>query len=129
MSTANRKRVKNFFSLVGPVLELPESKFDAFTVSYSVSHGYHAVATLARAAEHLGLDRRTALTAAAHAISAGIVAWRESDSSLQELLHEAATPGGIAATVMNTLDAAGYERIVAQALRAGMVRAKANARR
>jgi pyrroline-5-carboxylate reductase len=129
MPTPDRKRVKNFFSLVGPVLEIDESKFDAFTVSYSVSHGYHSVATLARAAEHLGLDRRTALTAASHAIAAGILALRESNSSVQELLHEAATPGGIAAIVMNTMDSAGYERMVEQALHAGMARARQNARR
>jgi pyrroline-5-carboxylate reductase len=128
MSTADRKRVRNFFSQVGPVVELPESKFDAFTATYSVSHGYHAVATLARAAERLGLDRRTALTAAAHALSAGVVAWRESGSSLQELLHEAATPGGIAATVMNTMDSGGYAKIVQRALRAGVTRARQNAR-
>ena len=124
-----RSRVTKFFSLVGPVLELPESKFDAFTVTYSVSHGYHAVATLARAAQSIGLDRATALTAAAHALSAAVIRWRESGVPLQDLLREAATPGGIAATVMNTLDKAGYERIVKRALQAGLARAKANAKR
>jgi len=67
-----------FFSHVGPVFEILESKFDAFTVTYSSSHGYHALAALADAAEKLGLDHKTALTAAAHAIADGILAWRES---------------------------------------------------
>ncbi len=129
MTAASRKMVTKFFGQVGPVLELPESKFDAFTVSYSASHGYHALATLAAAAQRLGLDRETALTAAAHALGGGVIAWEESNIPLEDLLHEAATPGGIAATVMNTMDKAGYSRMVQRALRAGMERAKANARR
>ena len=70
---AAKREVKSLFAKVGPVLEIPERKFDAFTVTYSCSHGYHALATLAGEAEKLGLDRQTALTAAAHALADGIV--------------------------------------------------------
>jgi len=126
---AARREVRNFFGRVGGVLEIPESKFDAFTVTYSSSHGYHALAALAGAAERVGLDRKTSLTAAAHALADGILAWREGDISLSELLREAATPGGISATAMASMDRAGYKRIVEQGLRAGMGRAKKNARR
>jgi pyrroline-5-carboxylate reductase len=129
MTVASRTLVAKFFAQVGPVIEIPEGKFDAFTVSYSASHGYHALATLAGAAQRLGLDRETALTAAAHALAGGVIAWKESNIPLEHLLHEAATPGGIAATVMNTMDKAGYHRMVEGALRAGMERAKANAKR
>ncbi len=59
---ADRKRVHDFFASFGHVVEIPESKFDAFTVTYSCSHGYHALATLARAAQAAGLDRNTALS-------------------------------------------------------------------
>ena len=92
-----RREVRDFFSRVGTVLEIPESRFDAFTVTYSSSHGYHALSALAEAAENLGLDRKTALTAAAHALADGVLAWRDSGISLRALLNEAATPGGIAA--------------------------------
>jgi pyrroline-5-carboxylate reductase len=68
---AAAREVRNLFTRVGSVLEIPESKFDAFTVTYSSSHGYHALATLAAAAEKLGLDGKTALTAAAHALRMG----------------------------------------------------------
>src|SRR5579863_10330035 len=74
----DRARVREFFQYVGPVLEIPESQFDAFTAVYSSSHGYHALATLAKAGQEAGLDRVTALTAAAHALSDGISYWRES---------------------------------------------------
>jgi pyrroline-5-carboxylate reductase len=127
--TATRREIRNFFSHVGPVFEIPESKLDAFTVTYSSSHGYHALAALAGAAEKLGLDRKTALTAAAHALVDGILTWRESSISLDELLHEAATPGGISATTLGSMDKSGYKRIVEQGLRAGMSRAKKNAKR
>ena len=104
-------------------MEIPESKFDAFTVTYSSSHGYHALATLADAATAAGLDRKTALAAAAHALADGIQTWRESGMSLDTLLREAATPGGIAATVMSSMDDAGYRKIVKRGLKAGLSRA------
>lgn len=127
MSSSEQRQVKNLFLKVGAVIEVPESKFDVFTVTYSCSHGYHALATLAGAAEKLGLDQKTALLAAAHALADGIIAWREGDISLDDLIHEAATPGGIAATVMRSMDAAGYSRAVRSGLVAGLRRTRKNA--
>jgi pyrroline-5-carboxylate reductase len=128
MSKSSRNQVKDFFANVSTVVEIPESKFDAFTVSYSSSHGYHALSVLATAAQKLGLDRKTAFIAGSHALADGIWSWREEDVSLESLLHEAATPGGIAATVMRTMDAAGYAKAVEKGLRAGVARARKNAR-
>ena len=119
----DRKRVRDFFLSFGHVVEIPESKFDAFTVTYSSSHGYHALATLARAAQEAGLDRKTALLASAHALADGIVAWRDGKHSLEALLQEAATPGGIAATTVAGMDAAGYGRAVRKGVRDGLRRA------
>jgi pyrroline-5-carboxylate reductase len=124
-----QREVKDVFAAVGPVLEIPESKFDAFTVTYSASHGYHALAALTAAAEKLGLDRKSALTAAAHALADGIFAWREGNIPLHRLLHEAATPGGTAATVISSMNKMGYSRMVERGLRAGMARARKNAKR
>lgn len=125
---AAKREVKALFANIGPFLEIPERKFDAFTVTYSCSHGYHALATLAGAAEKLGLDRRTALTAAAHALADGIVAWRDGPISLETLLREAATPGGVAAASLKSMHRAGYYRAVAAGLAAGMKQARKNAR-
>ena len=123
-----RRMIKSLFAGVGEVLEIPESRFDAFTVTYSSSHGLHALTVLAGAAQKIGLARETSFTVAAHALADGIVAWREGNISVDHLLQEAATPGGIAATVMSSQDAAGYRKIVHQALRAGMKQARRNAR-
>ncbi|MGB7603022.1 MAG: pyrroline-5-carboxylate reductase dimerization domain-containing protein [Candidatus Sulfotelmatobacter sp.] len=125
---AARKRVRHLFSLVGTVVEIPEKQFDAFTVTYSSSHGYHALSALIDAAERIGLDRKTAQLAAAHALADGIAAWRRSKVSLEELSQEAATPGGIAAAVMNTIDRRGYKQSIASGLRAGMKQARRNGR-
>ena len=127
-SSAARGAVKELFAKVGAVLEIPESQFDAFTVTYSPSHGYHALATLAASAEKLGLPRKAALAAAAHALADGILCWRESQTSLQDLLNEAATPGGIAATVMASMEAGGYRRLLESSLRDGLQRARKNAK-
>ena len=124
-----RRRVRKMFEQVGAVLEIPERQFDAFTAAYSSSHGYHALAALAEAARGAGLDRTTALTAAAHALCDGILYWRESGLSLTELLHEAATPGGTAAATMAAMDESGYARVVGKGLRAGIRQARRNARR
>ena len=121
--------VRNFFEQVGEVVEVPERQFDAFTVTYSASHGYHALATLARAARDLGLQESIARVAAAHALGDSIVAWRDDRASLHALLQEAATPGGIAASVMHAMDQAGYQRIISRGLKAGVVRAQKNARK
>jgi len=123
-----RALVKRFFGNVSTVVEVPEKQFDAFTVTYSPSHGYHALQALAWASQQVGLDPRNAYIAAAHALADAIDAWRNGDESLEALLHEAATPGGIAATVMNSMDSSGYARFVRKALRAGIARARANAR-
>jgi len=123
----DRKRVHDLFSSFGQVVEIPESKFNAFTVTYSCSHGYHALATLARVAQETGLDRNTALLASAHALADGIIAWRDGRQSLESLLEEAATPGGIAAATAAAMDTAGYGRAVRQGVAAGLRRARANA--
>jgi pyrroline-5-carboxylate reductase len=128
-SRTAKREVRGFFEKVGTVLEIPESRFDVFTATFSSSHGYHALAALAASAERLGLNRKTALTAAAHALADGILSWRESGIPLDRFLHEAATPGGTAAAAMKAMDSAGYERSVQQGLRAGMARARKNAKR
>jgi len=125
----DRRTVRELFSRVGTVIEISEDVFDAFTATYSSSHGYHALATLSQAANRAGLDEKTALIAAAHALADGISYWRESGLSLEELLHEAATPGGIAAATMNAMDRAGFGRAVSRGLRAGIDQARRNARR
>ncbi len=129
LSLAARNQVRNLFSQIGPVLEIPESKFDAFTVTYSSSHGYHALTALVRAAETIGLNAASARIAAAHALADGILGWREGKLPLDHLLREAATPGGIAAAVMNELDREGYQKIIERGLRAGIKQARKNARR
>lgn len=121
---ADRQRVREFFANVGNIIGVPESQFDIFTAAYSPSHGYHAVATLARAAEKMGLDHRVALIAAAHGLAGGI---REGEILLDELIKEAATPGGIAEAAMTAMDKGQYQRLVQKALRAAVARARANA--
>jgi len=124
----DRSNIRAFFAAFGPVIEIPENQFDAFTVTYSCSHGYHALEALADAARKAGLDRKTALLASAHALADSIVAWREGNQSLESLLDEAATPGGIAATTAAAMDAAGYRRAVRKGVAAGLRRARENAR-
>jgi pyrroline-5-carboxylate reductase len=129
-SVPRRERVqlRELFEKVGPVWELPERSFDLITAASSPTHGYHALATLARAAQDAGLDAKTALAAAAHALGEGIAYWSQSGVRLSELLDEAATPGGIAAATMAAMDKAGYGRAVATGLRAGVKQCRRNSK-
>jgi pyrroline-5-carboxylate reductase len=122
-----RAAVRELFERVGDVIEMPEEQMDAFTATFSPTHGYHALAALASAAQKAGLDRKTALATAAHALADGIEYWRASGLSLDELLAEAATPGGIAAATMAAMDKSGYGRAVANGIRAGIRQAQRNA--
>jgi pyrroline-5-carboxylate reductase len=58
-----------------------------------------------------------------------VTAFTEGNLTLDKLMQEAATPGGIAAAVIKSMDDAGYYRIVERGVRAGVMRARANARR
>jgi len=129
LSAPNRTRVRRFFEEVGLVLEMPEGRFDVFNAAYSPGHGYHALATLAKAAQDTGLDKKTALTAAAHALSESILYWRESGQNLSDLLREAATPGGTTAATLAAMDAAGYKEAIGLGLKASIRQARENARR
>jgi pyrroline-5-carboxylate reductase len=125
---SERVRVRRLFARVGAVVDLPEGQMDAITAAASPTHGYHALAALAKAAQDAGLEGKMALLAAAHALCNGIGYWRESGESLDDLLQEAATPGGIAAATMAVMDEAGYARVVKSGIRAGVKQARRNAR-
>jgi pyrroline-5-carboxylate reductase len=124
----DRRRVRELFARVGSVVELPERQMDAITAASSPTHGYHALANLAQAAQRAGLDRATALLAAAHALGDGIVYWRESGETVEELLQEATTPGGIAAATMAEMEKEGYARAVDKGIQAGVAQARRNAK-
>lgn len=126
VTNRERTQVRQLFKRIGTVVEIPERQFDAFTAAYSSSHGYHALATLAEAAQAAGLDRATALSAAAHALGDGIFYWKESGKAVADLLHEAATPGGIAAATLSAMNASGYGRAVESGIRAGIRQARRN---
>jgi len=128
-SRSAKREIRDLFEKVGMVLEIPERQFDAFTVTFSSSHGYHALAALAASAQKIGLDRKTALISAAHALADGILSCRESKISLDKLLEEAVTPGGTAAAAMEAMDSSGYKRSIQRGLRAGLAQARKNSRR
>jgi pyrroline-5-carboxylate reductase len=124
---SRRAIIESLFAALGPVVKISEHQFDAFTVTYSCTHGYHALAVLAGAGVKTGLDRKTALLAAAHALADGILVWRNGDFSLDALIREAATPGGIAASVIRAMNRHGYARVFEKGLSAGILRARRNA--
>ncbi len=121
---AARDLVESLCGAVGEVLHLPEARFDAFTVLYSVSHGQYTLHAMTRSGMNLGLGRNIAVQAAAHALCESILSWRVSGVSLNVLLQEATTPGGTSAAVIASLKKSGYTEMLERALGAGVRRAK-----
>jgi len=124
-SAAARKELKQFFGRVGRVLEIPESTFDAFTATYSSSHGYRALAALAEAAQKLGLDRRLPLRPRPRA------GGRDYLLARGEHLTGCPAAGGSHPRWNRrhrdeTMEEAGYRGIVERGLRAGVARARKN---
>ena len=119
-----RAAVYRLFATFGQVVDLPERHFDAFTVIYSPSHGVHALSALADAGVEAGLSRRTALQAAAHALSGADAALKAGSGDLKRIQRQAATPGGTAEATMAGMEAAGYRKAVAQGVQRGIKRAR-----
>jgi pyrroline-5-carboxylate reductase len=124
---ADRKKIRALFAVLGNVMEIPEELFDVFMVTYSPIHGYHALAALAAAGTRLGLDPTAAFTAATHALADGLVALRDSGTSVDALLKEAATPGGISVAIAASKHSSGYSAMIERALQAGIDRARSMA--
>jgi pyrroline-5-carboxylate reductase len=124
LKPSERETIRTFFAALGTVIEVPEESFDVFMVTYAPIHGYHALAALTAAATRLGLDPAVASTAAAHALADGIVALRASRTSLDAVLKQAATPGGISVAMAASMDRSGYSAVIERALQAGIDRAK-----
>jgi pyrroline-5-carboxylate reductase len=122
-SKVARNTVKQLFRSFGEVLELSESQFNAFTVVYSPSHGVHALSALSEAGVRAGLRKKTALIAAAHALSAAGLALKQG-GDLNKMVKQAATPGGTAEATMAGMDAAGYRAAVTKGVQAGVARAR-----
>jgi len=119
-----RAAVHGLFATFGQVIFLPERHFDAFTVIYSPSHGVHALSALADAGVEAGLSRKTALQAAAHALSGAEAALRIGSGDLNKIQRQAATPGGTAEATMAGMESAGYRKAVAQGVQRGIARAR-----
>ena len=61
VTKAERARVQKSLRAWGRWWSCRRSQLDAITAAYSSTHGYHALAALAKAAQNAGLDRETAL--------------------------------------------------------------------
>jgi pyrroline-5-carboxylate reductase len=119
-----RDAVYRLFATFGQVIVLPERHFDAFTVLYSPSHGVHALSALAEAGMEAGLSRKTALQAAAHALSGAEAALTTGGGNLKRMETQAATPGGTAEATMAGMEAAGYREAVAHGVQRGIARTR-----
>ena len=129
ITPSDQRKIRSLFARVGIVLEIPEKQFVTFSVTYSSSHGYHALSALAESAIKIGLDFQTAIAAARRLSPTVSITGGKGKTTIAELLNEAATPGGVAEATMSEMDKSGYRRAIQNGLRAGLRRTRANAKR
>ncbi len=95
--------------------------------TYSSSHGYHAVATSGEGGADAGLDRATALIAAAHALADGIFYWRKSGESLDDFCTRPRLREGLRQRRWRRWIGLDIARVI-EGIRAGVKQAQRNAR-
>ena len=90
LTRADRKCVHDLFASFGRVVEIPESKFDAFTVTLFMQPWLSRTRDSgSNCAKRQVLIEIRRCSRSAHALADGILAWRDGKDSLESLLEEA----------------------------------------
>ncbi|GEK30030.1 pyrroline-5-carboxylate reductase [Kurthia zopfii] len=91
-----KEAVKSMFNAVGKVFEIPEEQFDLFSAiaGASPAFSYLYIDSLARAAVMEGMDKKTALDIASHAVLGSAQMIQTVDEHPWELVDQVCSPGG-----------------------------------
>ena len=122
-----RTRMRALFASLGGVVEIPESKMNAFTALSGSGPGYvfHFMESLAEAGVSAGLDRKSS-QAIALALLKGCAAMAEQTGLHPALLREqVSSPAGTTVAGLNHLDRSGARGQIIDAVLAALARGKA----
>jgi pyrroline-5-carboxylate reductase len=125
-STADLATARRIFESGGPVLEVAQDKLNAVTAVSGSGPAYffYLVEQMIRAGVENGLTEPEAtLLATRTAIGAGRMLESTTDSA-GELRRKVTSPGGTTAAAIEAMSAGGFERIIADAIRAATERGR-----
>lgn len=96
VSKEQKETVETMFNSVGKVFEIPEEQFDLFSAiaGASPAFSYLYIDSLARAAVMEGMDKKTALDIASHAVLGSAQMIQSVDDHPWELVDQVCSPGG-----------------------------------
>ena len=116
--------VRDLFSTVGSITELPEFQFSAFSAiaGASPAFSYMYVDALARAAVKAGIPREKALEIAAGAVCGSARMLLESREHPYALIDQVCSPGGTTIEGICVLQALGFESAVHKAVEAAILK-------
>jgi pyrroline-5-carboxylate reductase len=125
-SDNNVATARRIFEATGPVIEVAEDKLDAVTAVSGSGPAYffYLVEQMIRAGVENGLTEAEAtLLATRTAIGAGRMLEATSDSAA-ELRRRVTSPGGTTTAAIESMSRAGFERMIADAIRAATNRGR-----
>ena len=125
-SDADVAAARRIFEATGPVIEVAEEKLDAVTAVSGSGPAYFffLVEQMTKAGVENGLTESEAATLARQtAIGVGRMLEAVSESPA-ELRRRVTSPGGTTAAAIESMSAAGFERIITDAIRAATIRGR-----
>lgn len=115
---AGKEDILRFFSQLGVCLELPESRFTAFSALIGAGPAYvfGMMQGLVQAGVTLGLGRKECRDMVAALFEGSAVMAARSDTPLMELRDQVCSPGGLTIAGVNVLDRAGLSGLLVDAV-------------
>ena len=114
----SKEDILRFFSQLGVCLELPESRFTAFSALIGAGPAYvfGMMQGLMQAGVTLGLGRKDCRDMVAALFEGSAVMAARSDTPLMELRDQVCSPGGLTIAGVNVLDRAGLSGLLVDAV-------------
>ena len=114
----SKEDILRFFSQLGVCLELPESRFTAFSALIGAGPAYvfGMMQGLVQAGVTLGLGRKECRDMVAALFEGSAVMAARSDTPLMELRDQVCSPGGLTIAGVNVLDRAGLSGLLVDAV-------------
>ena len=114
----SKEDILSFFSQLGVCLELPESRFTAFSALIGAGPAYvfGMMQGLVQAGVTLGLGRKECRDMVAALFEGSAVMAARSDTPLMELRDQVCSPGGLTIAGVNVLDRAGLSGLLVDAV-------------
>ena len=124
VSTFMQKDILNLFDSMGEVVILKEEHINTTMALSSPTSVLLFFKSLIDAGVKMGMDRDTSTKIASQTIIGVMEVWKHRQVSLETLLDEACTPGGISKESLTILDNYNFKEAISEAIRKAVIKAE-----